>query len=71
VTFRLVRFMPTEAKTGKPVVRTKEQIEADFKKLHTNGFDQLRKIKEIEEIRPVRLRGGAAKKDSTDTQASK
>jgi hypothetical protein len=57
--------MSTEAGTGKPVVKSKKQIEAEFKKLHTNGFDQIVEFKEI------RLKGGAAKKDSTDTQASK
>jgi hypothetical protein len=59
--------MTTEAETGKPVAKSKEQIEAEFKKLHTSGFDQL---SEVEVIGYLRLRGGAAKKDSTDTQAS-
>jgi hypothetical protein len=56
--------MTTEAETGKPVVKSKAQIEAEFKKLHMYGFDQLR------EIDGTRLRGGAVKKDSTDTQTS-
>jgi hypothetical protein len=63
VTFRSVKLMPSEAEAQKPVAKSKQQIEAEFKKLHTSGFDQLG------EIEGFRLRGGATKKDSTDTQA--
>jgi hypothetical protein len=56
--------MPTEAETGKPVAKTKEQIEADFKRRHKYGL-------QLSEIKGVRLKGGAAKKDSTDTKPSK
>jgi hypothetical protein len=54
--------MPTEAETGKPVAKTKEQIEADFKRRHKYGL-------QLSEIKGVRLR--AAKKDSTDTKPGK
>ena len=67
---RSVRLMSTNAETGKPMVKSKKQIEAEFKRLHIDGFDQLREIKGIEGINLIKLKGGAAKKDSTDTQAS-
>jgi hypothetical protein len=51
--------MPTEAKTSKPVAKTKEQIIAEFRREHKYGL----------ELSEIKLR--AAKKDSTDTKPSK
>lgn len=77
--------MPTEAEKGKPLAKTKEQIEAEFKKLHISGFDKIIEIGEtINEddkvARFIRLKGGAVKvilkdgavkKVSTDTESGK
>jgi hypothetical protein len=54
--------MPSESGTGAPEAKTKEQIEADFKRRHKLGLE-LRKLRE--------LKGGAVKEDSTDTKSGK
>ena len=54
--------MSPDSETGAPEAKTKEQIEADFKRRHKLGLE-LRKLRE--------LKGGAVKEDSTDTEPSK
>jgi hypothetical protein len=54
--------MSSESGTGAPEAKTKEQIEADFKRRHKLGLE-LRKLRE--------LKGGAVKEDSTDTKSGK
>jgi hypothetical protein len=51
--------MPTEVETDKPEAKTKEQIIAEFRKLHKYGI----KLSEI--------KAGAAEEDSTAIEPSK